>query len=179
MGLNDPEGWRRVSRSRAVSDAKQTDGIRSRTWGQINFPSLLSTDQYLTFCYLFICCFPCNKTPMPVRKSNGLLFEKWKKMSQISVRLIMRTRWREAAFMWGGSAGFTVPLIPFLLHHADTHRDSKTWRKTPRLKRKETGRKEGRGSGGQHLSPVTLFILLRQNKVKKNFYCTDLFLQNM
>lgn len=54
---------------------------------------------------IFSSLFFCNENLMLVHKSGGLLFEKWKKMSQISVAIIL-SRWKCAFMCWGSVSDF-------------------------------------------------------------------------
>lgn len=73
--------------------------IRIYVWGQEHF--LYISYSWIIFSSLFF----CNENLTLVHKSGGLLFEKWKKMSQISVAIIL-SRWKPAFKCWGSVSDF-------------------------------------------------------------------------
>lgn len=88
---------------------------------------------------IFSSLFFCNENLMLVHKSGGLLFEKWKKMSQISVAIIL-SRWKCAFMCWGS-----------VLDYSDSHliemEQWSAWKYSERERKasERVGEIEGRG----------------------------------
>lgn len=77
-------------------------------------PFLLRGQERFLYIYIYILSYSwiifsslffCNENLTLVHKSSGLLFEKWKKMSQISVAIIL-SRWKCAFMCWGSVSDF-------------------------------------------------------------------------
>lgn len=95
---------------------------------------------------------------MLVHKSGLLLFEKWKKMSQISV-LIMLSRWQQAFMCWG-----SVPAVLLLYVNSDSRLIVMESTEEQSEKYCAEDGKKGRKTGCMRIQDIQAWILWKRNK---------------
>ncbi len=95
---------------------------------------------------LFISIF-CSEYLTLVHKSGGLLFEKWKKMSQISVAIIL-SRCKRAFMCWGSVSDFLIVYDSHLIETEQwsaqkySERERKASERVGKIERKELKKPE-------------------------------------